>query len=157
VALLSGIALSPELQDQYSWHSKSCDPVSVFRVRTSRLFGEPSSSRFPLVGSACTVLLHSSLAGTLSAPSAGTLLPLTMAGTLTAELLSSLGDSPRPPPAPAIYSTVANLALGYAVSWYSTTSLAHAKVRSVADYGGQSVPDLPPPVALWVWGLVRFR
>jgi len=75
-----------------------------------------------------------SLAGTLSAPSAGTLLPLTGAGTSTAEWLSSPGDSPRPPPAPAIYSTVANLALGYAVSWYSTTSLAHAKVRSVADY-----------------------
>ena len=51
----------------------------------------------------------------------------TIAGTFTAEWLSSPGGSPRPPPAPAIYSTVANLALGYAVSWYSTTSLAHAK------------------------------
>jgi len=157
VALLSGIALSPELQDRYGRHSKNCDPVSVLRVRTSRLFGEPSSSRFPRVGSACTVLLHPSLAGTLSAPSAGTVLPLALAGTLTAEWLSSPGDSPRPPPAPAIYSTVANHALGYAVSWYSTTSLAHAKVRSVAQYWGQSVPDLPAPVALWVWGLVRFH
>ena len=152
MALLSGIALSPELQGRYGQHSKNCDPVSVLRVRTCRLFGEPSPSRFPRVGSACTVLLRSSLAGTLSAPSAGTLLPLMMAGTITAEWLSSPGDSPRPPPAPAIYSTVANLALGYAVSWYSTTSLAHANVRSIADYWGQSVPDLPAPVALGVWG-----
>ena len=91
-------------------------PVSVLRVRTSRLFGEPSPSRFPRVGSACTILLHPSLAGTLSVPVAGTLLPLTIAGISTAECLSSLGDSPRPPPASAIYSTVANLALGYAVS-----------------------------------------
>ena len=157
MALLSGIALSPEVRDRYGQHSKSCDPVSVLRVRTSRLFGEPFPSRFPRVGSACTVLLHPSLAGTLSASLAGTLLPLTIAGTFTAAWLSSLGDSPRPPPAPATYSTVANLALGYAVSWYSTTSLAHAKVRSVADYCGQCVPDLPAPVALWVWGLVRFR
>jgi len=136
VALLSGIALSPEVQDRYGRHSKNCDSISVLDVRTSQLFGEPSSSRFPRVRSACTVLLHPSLAGTLSAPSAGTLLPLMIAGTSTAEWLSSLGDSPRPPPAPAIYSTVANLALGYAVSWYSTTSLAHAKVRSVADFPG---------------------
>jgi len=136
VALLSGIALSPELQDRYGRHSKSCDPVSVLRVRTSHLFGEPSSSGFRRVRSACTVLLHPSLAGTLSASLAGTLLPLTIAGSSTAEWLSSLGDSPRPPPAPAIYSTVANLALGYAVLWYSTTSLAHAKVRSVADFPG---------------------
>jgi len=157
VALLSGIALSPELQDRYGRLSKNCDPVSVLRVRASRLFGEPSSSRSPRVRSACTVLLHPSSARTISAPSAGTLLSLTMAGTLTAEWLSSPGDSPRPPPAPAIYSTVANLGLGYAVSWYSTTSLGHAKVPSVADYGGHSVPDLPGPVALWVWGLVRFR
>jgi len=132
VALLSGIALSPELQDRYGRHSKNCDPVSVLRICTSRLFGEPSVSRFPRVGSACTILLHPSLAGTLSAPSAGTLLPLTTAGTSTAEWLSSLGDSPRPPSASAICSRVANLALGYAVSWYSTTSLAHAKVRRVA-------------------------
>jgi len=157
VALLSGIALAPELQDRYCRRSKNCDSGSVLRVRTSRLFGEPSFSRFPRVGSACTVLLHPCLAGTLSAPSAGTLLPLMMAGTLTAEWVSARGDSPRPPPAPAIYSTVANLALGYAVSWYCTTSLAHAKVRSVSDYWGQSVPDLPAPVALWVWGLGRFR
>jgi len=128
VALLLDIALSPELQDRYGRHSKKCDPISVLRVRTSWLFGEPSSSRFPRVRSTCTVLLHPALAGTLSAPLAGTLQPCTIAGTSTAECLSSLGDSPRPPPAPAIYSTVANLALGYTVSWYSTTSLAHAKV-----------------------------
>jgi len=157
VALLSGIALSPELEDRYGRRLKHCDSVSVFRIRTSRLFGEPSSSRFPRVRSACTVLLRPSLAGTLSAPLAGTLLPLTIAGTFAAEWFSSPGDSPRPPPTPAIYSTVADLALGYAVSWYSTTSLAHAKVRSIADYWGQSVPNRPAPVALWVWGSVRFR
>jgi len=153
VALLSGIALSPEWQDRYGRHLKHCDPVSVLRVRTSRLFGEPSSSRFPRVGSACTVLLRPSLAGTLSAPSAGTLLPLTMAGTLTAEWLSSPGDFPRPPPAPAIYSTVANLALGYAVSWYSTTSLAHAKVRSAATPWLLPCWDIACPCSLRVWGL----
>ena len=125
MARLSGIALSSEFQDRYRRHLKNCDPVSVVRVRTSSLFGEPSSSHLPRVGSACTVLLHPSLAATLSAPSAGTPLPLTIAGTSTAAWLSSLGDSPRPPPAPAIYSTVVNLASGYAVSWYSTTSMAH--------------------------------
>ena len=139
MALLSGIALSPELHDQYGRHSKNCEPVSVLRVRTSRLFGEPSSSRFPRVRSVCTVLLHPSLAGTLSAPLAGTLLPLMIAGTSTAEWLSLPRDSPRPPPAPAIYSMVANLALGYAVSWYCTTSLAYAKVGSAAD-----IPGIPP-------------
>ena len=36
VALLSGIALSPELLGRYSRHSKNRDPVSVPRVRTSR-------------------------------------------------------------------------------------------------------------------------
>jgi len=147
VALLSGIALSPELQGRYGRRSKNCDPASVLRIRTSRLFGEPSYSRFPRVRSACTVLLHSSLAGTLSAPLVGTLLPLTIAGTSTAEWLSSLGDSPRPPPALAIYSTVANLALGYAVSWYSTTSLAYAKVRSVANFPGSSPVTTPYPEA----------
>ena len=70
---------------------------------------------------------------------AGTLLLPPIAGTSTAEWLSLPGDSPRPPGAPAIHSTVANLALGYAVSWYSTTSLANAKVRSVAD-----IPGTPP-------------
>jgi len=139
VALLSGIALSPELLGRYGRCAKNRDPVSILRVRTSRLFGEPSSSRFPRVRSACTVLLCPSLAGTLSAPPAGTLLSFMIAGTSTAEWLSSLGDSPRPPPAPATYATVANLALGYAVSWYSTTSLAHAKVRSVAN-----IPGTPP-------------
>jgi len=156
VALLSGIALSPELQDRYGRHSKNCDPVSVLRVRTSRLFGEPSSSLFSRVRSAYTVLLHPSLAGTLSAPSAGTLLPFTIAGTSTAEWLSSPGDSPRPPPAPAIYSTVANLALGYAVSWYSTTSLAHAKVRSVAAPWLLPCWDIACPCSCWVWGSIYF-
>ena len=127
MALLSGIGLAPELQDPYRRHAKNSDPGSVLHVLTSQLFGEPSLSRFPHIGSACPVLLRPSLAGTLPASSAGTLLPLTIAGTCTAELLPSLGDSPRPPAAPAIYSTVANLALGYAVSWYSTTALAHAK------------------------------
>ena len=147
MALLSGIALSPELQDRYGRHSKNCDSVSVLCVRTSRLFGESSSSCFPRVRSACTVLLHPFLAGILSAPVAGTLLPLTIAGTSTAEWLSSLGDSPRPPPAPVIYSTVVDLALGYAVSWYSTTSLAHAKVRSVANIPGSPPVTTPCPKA----------
>ena len=137
MALLSGIALSSELQDRYGRQAKNCDPVSVLHVHTSRLFGEPSSSCFSRVGSACTVLLPPS--------SAGTLLPLTIAGTSTAEWLSSPGDFPRPPPAPAIYSTVANLASGYAMSWYSTTSLAHAKVRSVADFPGTPPLTTPAP------------
>jgi len=51
-----------------------------------------------------------------------------VAGIPSAESLSSPGDSPRPLPTPEIYSSVVNLALGYAISWYSTTSLAHAKV-----------------------------
>jgi len=127
VALLSGIELSPELEDQYGRHSKNCDPGSVPRVGTSRLFGEPSSSRFPRVGSAWTVLLCPSLAGTLSALSAGTVLPLTIAGTFTAEWLSLLGDSPRPSPSPTIYSTVAPCD-GYGIPWYSTTSLDVPKV-----------------------------
>jgi len=154
MALLSGIALSPELQDRYGRHLKNCDPVSVLRVRTSRLFGDPSSSRFPRVRSACTVLLCPSLAGILSAPSAGTLLPHTIAGTSTAEWLSSLGDSPRPPPAPAIYSTVTNLALGYAVSWYSTTSLAYAKVRSVPAPWLLPYWDVACPCSRSVWGSI---
>ena len=35
VALLSGIALSPEVHGRYGWFSKSRDLVSVLRVRTS--------------------------------------------------------------------------------------------------------------------------
>jgi len=31
------------------------------------------------------------------------------------------------------------------------------KSESVAEYWGKSIPDLPAPVALWVWGSVRFR
>ena len=31
------------------------------------------------------------------------------------------------------------------------------KSESVAEYWGQSIRDLPARVALWVWGLVRFR
>ena len=156
MALLFGIALAPELQYGYGRRSKYCDPVYVLRVRTSRLFGEPSSSRFTRVRSACTVLLHPSLAGTLSASLAGTLLPRTIAGTSTAEWLSSPGDSPRPPSAPAIYSTVANLALDYAASWYSTTSLAHAKVRSAAAPWHLPCWDIACPCSLLVWGSICF-
>ena len=156
MALLSGIALSAELQDRYGRHSKNGDPVSVLRVRTSRLFGEPSSSRLPRVRSACTVLLRPFLAGTLSASSAGTLLALTIAGTSTAEWLSSAGDSPRSPPAPAIYSTVANLTLAYAVSWYTTTALAHAKVRSVAAPWPLPCWDIACPCSRSVWGSIYF-
>jgi len=145
VALLSGIALCPELQDWYGRHSKSCDPVCVLRVCTSRLFGDPCSSRFPPVGSAGTVLLHSSLAGTLPAASAGTLLPLTIAGTSTAEWLPSLGNSPHPPRGPAIYSTVANLALAYAVSWYSTHQQKNLFQRTYrAPVRTKPVCSLPP-------------
>ena len=36
VALLSGIALSPEVLGRYGRHGKYRDPVSVLRVRTSR-------------------------------------------------------------------------------------------------------------------------
>jgi len=95
--MLSGIALSAELQDRYGGLSKNCDLGSVLRVRTSRLFGESSLSRFPRVRSACTVLLHPSLAVTLPAAFAGTLLPITIAGTTTTEWLSSPVGSPRPP------------------------------------------------------------
>ena len=76
-----------------------------------------------------------SLAGTLSAPSAGILLPRTLAGTSTAEWLSSLGGSPRllHPLRDLLYGR--NSLVGYAVSWYSTTSVAHAKVRSAPITG----------------------
>jgi len=152
VAQLSGIALSPELQDRYGWHAKNCDPVSVLRVRTSRLFGEPSSSRFPRVGSACTVLLPP-LCWHLTAVQLAPYCPVPIPGTITAEWLSWPGGSPHPPHPLLRFTLLShNLALGYAVSWYRTTSLAHAKVQFVADYWGQPVPDLPAPVALGVWG-----
>jgi len=60
VALLSGIALSPELLGRYGRHSKNRDPVSVLRVRTSRslasLPSPASHASDPLV-SYCYVLL----------------------------------------------------------------------------------------------------
>ena len=102
VALVSGIALSPQLLSRYGRHSKGRDPVSVLRVRTSRSLASCLSPASHAIRSACTELLRTSLAGTLPAASAGTLLPLTIADTSTAEWLSSPGDSPRPPPAPAI-------------------------------------------------------
>jgi len=143
VALLSGIALSPELQDRYGRHSKNCDPVSVLRVLPSRLFGEPSSSHFPRVRSAYTVLLRTSLAGTLSAPSAGTLLPLTISGISTAEWLSSPGNSLRPSPSPAIYSTVAPRD-SYGIPWYSTASLDVPKAcRAPITGDSPSLTSLP--------------
>jgi len=43
VALLSGIAVSPELLGRYGRYSKNCDPVSVLRVRTSRSLASPPS------------------------------------------------------------------------------------------------------------------
>jgi len=61
---------------------------------------------------------------------------------LLAWWLSSLSPS-----APAIYYTVANPALGYAVSWYNTISLAHAKVRSVAHFPGTLPVTNACPVA----------
>ena len=61
---------------------------------------------FPLPLPTRQIRLHRtappSLAGTLPAALAGTLLPLTIAGTSTAECLSSPGDSHHPRPAPAI-------------------------------------------------------
>jgi len=50
-----------------------------------------------------------------------------VAGIPSAEWLSSLGDSPRPSPSPAIYSTVVRSG-GYRIPWYSTTSLDVFKV-----------------------------
>ena len=43
VALLSGIALSPELLGRYGRYSKNRDLVSVLRVRTSRSLASPPS------------------------------------------------------------------------------------------------------------------
>jgi len=43
VALLSGVALSPELLGRYGRYSKNRDPVSVLRVRTSRSLASPPS------------------------------------------------------------------------------------------------------------------
>jgi len=153
VALLSGIALSPELQDRYGRHLKNCDPVSVLRVRTSRsLASLPSPAPHALdpLAPYCYALSSWHL---ICLPGWHPTAP-TIAGTSTAEWLSSPGDSPRPPPAPAIYSTVANLALGYAVSWYSTTSLAHAKVRSVAAPRLLPCWDIACPCSLLVWGSI---
>jgi len=52
VALLSGIALSPELLGRYRRHLKNRDPVSVLRVRTSWLLASlpspPSHALDPL-------------------------------------------------------------------------------------------------------------
>ena len=48
MALLSAITLSPDfLSLYYRQHSKNCDPVPDLRIRTSQLFGKPSSSHFP--------------------------------------------------------------------------------------------------------------
>ena len=94
VALLSGVVLSPELQVRYGRHSKNCEPVSVLRVGTSRLFREPFYSGFPLVRSTCIVLLYP-LCWHLTAVSWHLICPTPIAGTITAEWLSSLGGSPR--------------------------------------------------------------
>ena len=85
MALLSGIALSHELLSRYCWHSKNCDPVSVLSIRTSPLFGDHSSSHFPLLDPLAPYSSALPYPGTFSASSAGTLLPLTIAGTSTAE------------------------------------------------------------------------
>jgi len=91
-----------------------------------------------------------------TAPWATTLLPLTIAGTYTTEWLTSPGESLRPSPTPATYSKVANLAIGYTVSWYSTTSLAHGKVRSDAAPWLLPCWDIACPGSLLVWRL-EFR
>jgi len=49
VALLSGIALSPESLGGYCRHSKNRDPVSVFSIRTSGFLASlPSSASHAL-------------------------------------------------------------------------------------------------------------
>ena len=96
MGLLSGIALTPELQDRYGRHSKNCDPIPILSVRTSQLFGEPSSSRSLRVGSACTVLLHP-LRWHLTAVQLAPYCPVPIAGTIAAEWLSSPGGSLRTP------------------------------------------------------------
>jgi len=56
VALLSGIALSPELLGRYGRQSKNRDPVSVLRVRTSWLLGSlpsPASHALDLLALYC--------------------------------------------------------------------------------------------------------
>jgi len=59
VALLSGIALSPELLGRYGRRSKNRDPVSVLRVRTSRSLASlptPASHALDPLASYCYVL-----------------------------------------------------------------------------------------------------
>jgi len=133
MALLSGIALCPELLGLHGGHSKSCDLVSRPPCLFFLVSGEPSLSWFPHVGSAYTVLLHPSLAGTLSAPSAGILLPMTLAGTFTAEWVSSPGAPLRLP----LHMRSCNLLyghnydLGSSGPWLSTTSLDYPNTRNV--------------------------
>jgi len=115
VALLYGIALSPELLGRLGWHSKNSDPVSVLSICTSW-----SLARLPYPAAPGEIGLHPTATPLFgwhpTAHLAGTLVPITIAGTSNTEGRSSPGDSSRPPPAPATHSTVANYALGYAVS-----------------------------------------
>jgi len=112
---------------------------------------------FPLPLPTRQIRLHRtaapSLAGTLSAATAGTLLPLRIAGTSTAEWLSSLGDSPRPSASPAVYSTIATPRACYRVSWYSTTSLARPKVQKGRRQLGTVRPRPARPCSPYGFGV----
>jgi len=60
VALLAGIALSPELLGRYSRHSQNRNPVSVLRVRTSWLLASlpsPASHALDPLAPYCYTLL----------------------------------------------------------------------------------------------------
>jgi len=60
-----------------------------------------------------------------------------------ADWLSSLGDSPRPSPSPAIYSTVATRG-GYGIPWYSTASLDVPNVCRSPITGDSPSPTRSP-------------
>jgi len=73
VALLSGIALSPELLGRYGRHSKNRDPVSVLRVRTSWLLASlpsPASHALDPLAPYCYTLLswHLTAPSSFSSP-----------------------------------------------------------------------------------------
>jgi len=149
VALLSGIALLPELRGRYGRLSKNRDRVSVLRVRTSRSLASlpsPASHESDQLAPYCYTL------------PAGTLLPSSWHLTAPSPLLapSLLSGSPRRV-APlaffsryAIYSTVATR-VGYGIPWYCTLSLDFPKVWR-APITGHSTRVTVLPLSLWVRG-----
>ena len=71
VALLSGIALSPELLGRYGRHWKNRDPVSVLRVRTSWLLASlpsPASHALDPLAPYCYTLFAGTILPTTSPP-----------------------------------------------------------------------------------------